>query len=93
MILRAANDNPRIGIAEKIGEFCRRISGIERHKNRASGSLNLLVFGVLTLTGYALWYASEGGLKQWSVWLHWGLGGVLPLVLIAHIILGRRARA
>ena len=64
-----------------------------RHTNRASGSLNLLVFGVLTLTGYALWYASEGGLKQWSVWLHWGLGGVLPLVLIAHIILGRRARA
>ena len=64
-----------------------------RHKNRASGSLNLLVFGVLALTGYALWYASEGGLKQWSAWLHWGLGVVLPLVLIAHIILGRRARA
>ena len=64
-----------------------------RHKNRTSGSLNLLVFGVLTLTGYALWYASEGGLKQWSSWLHWGLGAVLPCALIAHIILGRRARA
>lgn len=64
-----------------------------RHKSRTSGSVNLLVMSVLTLTGYALWYASEGGLKEWSAWLHWALGCVLPLALVIHIILGRRARA
>ena len=68
-------------------------SAWHRHKSRASGSVNLLVFGALTVTGYALWYASEGGLKEWSAWLHWGLGLALPLALVVHIFLGRQARA
>ena len=68
-------------------------SAWHRRRNRLSGCLNLLVFGVLSLTGYALWYASEGGLKQWSAWLHWGLGVVLPLVLLVHVVWGQRTRA
>lgn len=63
------------------------------HRNRLSGLANLLVFGVLLLSGYALWYVSEGTLRQGSAWLHWGLGmGALPL-LWWHHRLGRRARA
>ena len=63
-----------------------------RRKNRWSGSVNLLAFGVLLLTGYALWYASEGIFKDWAVWLHWGFGLALPIVLLAHVVLGRRSR-
>ena len=68
-------------------------SAWHRHKSCVSGSVNLSVFGALSLTGYALWYASEGGLREWSAWLHWGLGLALPLALVVHIILGRQARA
>ena len=63
-----------------------------RRKNRWSGSVNLLVFSVLLLTGYALWYASEGAFKDWAVWLHWGLGLALPVVLVAHVVLGHLSR-
>lgn len=63
-----------------------------RHRNRASGTVNLLSFSLLALTGYALWYASEGFWKEWSTWVHWGFGVAMPLALVAHVILGRLSR-
>ena len=59
-------------------------------KNRPSGAINLIILGLLALTGYALGYASEGGLRQGSAWLHWSLGCAVPLVLLGHVGLGRR---
>lgn len=67
-------------------------SAWHQRKNRFSGALNLAMVASLTLSGYALWYASEGGLKQWSAWLHWGVGLLMPVVLIAHVLLGRQSR-
>ena len=67
-------------------------SAWHQHKNRLSGTFNLIVMAVLTLTGYALWYASEGSFKQWSAWLHWGIGLAMPAVLAAHVVFGRRVR-
>ena len=63
-----------------------------RRVNRASAVAMLCVFVLLTLTGYALWYASEGGMRQGSAWLHWVLGCGVPVGLWLHIWLGRSTR-
>ena len=67
------------------------VSAWQQGRNRYSGAFNLALMAILTLTGYALWYASEGTPKQLSAWLHWALGAAMPVVLIAHIVLGRRS--
>ena len=60
--------------------------------NRNSGAGGLFTFALLTLTGYALWYAPEGSIRQWSAWMHWGFGCVVPFGLWLHIQLGRKQR-
>jgi hypothetical protein len=62
-------------------------------KNRVSGACVTLVLLVLTLTGYALGYVPESWVRQWSTWLHWSIGAAVPLILVVHIMLGRRARS
>ncbi len=61
-------------------------------KNRISGSLITGTLAVLAATGYALGYAPEGLVRQWSSWGHWGVGVAVPLVLTAHVLLGHRQR-
>ena len=61
----------------------------KRTQNVWSGAVNIAAFIVLTLTGYMLWYVSEGGTKQWATWLHWAIGVALPIVLAVHIKLGK----
>lgn len=61
-------------------------------KNRMSGSLMAATLTVLAGTGYALGYAPEGLLRQWSSWGHWGMGVAVPLFLAAHVLLGQRQR-
>lgn len=61
-------------------------------RNRASGVLNLVTLALLVITGYALWYASEGAFRQGSAWLHWSLGCAVPLALLVHVLSGRHAR-
>jgi hypothetical protein len=61
-----------------------------RGLNVRSGMASLVVFGALGLTGYALWYAPVGALRQWSAWVHWVLGLVVPMGLWLHVKLGRR---
>ncbi|HEY4639242.1 MAG TPA: hypothetical protein VIG87_04920 [Candidatus Udaeobacter sp.] len=61
-------------------------------RNRANGSLFLGAFGILTITGYGLYYAGGETLRAWTSWIHLGVGLALPLFLILHICLGRRTR-
>ena len=61
-------------------------------RNRANGSLFLGVFGVLTVTGYGLYYAGGERLRAWTSWIHLGVGLAVPLLLILHIWLGQRTR-
>jgi hypothetical protein len=61
-------------------------------RNRANGSLFLGAFGILTITGYGLYYAGGETLRAWTSWIHVGVGLALPLFLILHIWLGRRTR-
>ena len=58
-------------------------------QNVWSGSVNIATFIVLTVTGYMLWYVSEGGIKQWATWLHWVLGLTVPIVVTVHVKLGK----
>ena len=59
-------------------------------RNRGNGSLFLSAFGVLTVTGYGLYYAGGESLRAWTSWIHLVVGLALPLLLILHIWLGKR---
>src|SRR5712691_4019292 len=61
-------------------------------RNRGNGSLFLGGFGVLTITGYGLYYAGGERLRAWTSWIHLAVGLALPILLLIHIFLGRRTR-
>src|SRR5262249_43962861 len=61
-------------------------------RNRGNGSLFLGAFGILTVTGYGLYYAGGESLRAWTSWIHLAVGLALPLLLILHIWLGKRTR-
>ena len=61
-------------------------------RNRANGSILLTAFGILTFTGYGLYYAGGEKLRVWTSWVHLVIGLVLPILLLIHIVLGRRTR-
>jgi len=66
--------------------------GLLLARNRASGIGVLVSFGVLTLTGYALYYlVSDTSRPPVSV-IHWALGLALGPLMIVHIVAGRRTR-
>ena len=56
------------------------------------GSLFLRTFGILTVTGYGLYYAGGESLRAWTSCIHLAVGLALPLLLILHIWLGKRTR-
>lgn len=61
-------------------------------RNRGNGSLFLGAFGILTVTGYGLYYAGDENLRAWSSWIHLAIGLALPCLLVLHIWLGKRTR-
>lgn len=61
-------------------------------RNRVNGSLFLGAFGILTVSGYGLYYAGGERLRAWTSWIHLAVGLALPLFLILHILLGKRTR-
>ena len=61
-------------------------------RNRANGSVFLSAFAVLTITGYGLYYAGGERLRAWTSWIHLAVGLALPILLLVHILLGRRTR-
>jgi hypothetical protein len=66
--------------------------GWQAKLNRGSGTGLLCVFGVLIVSGYALYYVGEERFRALASNIHLWVGLALPVVLIAHIILGRRLR-
>ena len=61
-------------------------------RNRANGSIFLSAFAFLAITGYALYYAGGERLRAWTSWVHLAVGLVLPILLLIHVLLGRRTR-
>jgi len=64
--------------------------GWHARRNRGSGAAMLAFFGLLTITGYGLYYIGAEHLRAWTSWIHLGLGLVLPVFLGVHIWLGKK---
>ncbi len=62
----------------------------EAGRNRWSGGTLAAAMLILTLTGYALYYAGDERLRAGASVLHWVLGLAVPIALVVHITLGRR---
>ena len=60
--------------------------------NRRNGVLLISFVTLLTLSGYALYYAGGEGLRRLASQSHTLLGFLLSVVLAWHIMRGRRAR-
>lgn len=66
-------------------------SGWRRKKNRVSAVALIAFIGTLVLSGYLLYYASGESLRSWTSIFHWVLGLALPMILVMHIYMGRKA--
>jgi magnesium-transporting ATPase (P-type) len=61
-------------------------------RNRINGALFLGTFALLTVTGYGLYYAGGETLRAWTSWIHLAIGLALPVLLVIHVLLGKRTR-
>jgi hypothetical protein len=60
-------------------------------KNRGNGAFFLAAIGLLTLSGYALYYLGDETWRNAASQFHLWLGLAAPLLLVWHICAGRRA--
>lgn len=66
--------------------------GWRRGRNRASGTVMLVSNAILVVTAFGLYYTGSETLRQWTNDLHIAIGLGLPVLVAAHVVLGRRAR-
>lgn len=62
-------------------------------RNRRTGVLMLSTLMLLAGSGLGLYYLSGEAIREAASWLHWGLGLLAPLLLLGHVLSGRRQRA
>ena len=64
-----------------------------RHRmNRGSGVPVLAAAGLLTLTGYGLYYLVDDDLRAWTSLIHWITGLSAIALLTVHALLGKKRR-
>jgi hypothetical protein len=61
-----------------------------QQRNRATGAVMATTVTLLTLSGFALWYAGGETLRQAAEIAHWVTGFGLPMVLMVHMLAGTR---
>jgi hypothetical protein len=61
-------------------------------RNRINGSIILGAFAILIVTGYGLYYAGNERLRAGMSWTHLAVGLGLPILLLIHVLLGKRSR-
>ncbi|MCF7688094.1 MAG: hypothetical protein K9M98_05360 [Cephaloticoccus sp.] len=61
-------------------------------KNRFSGAGMLLFLFILGISGWLLYYAGGETFRTIVAMIHTWIGVALPLVIVVHILLGRRSR-
>jgi hypothetical protein len=64
--------------------------GTALRANRFSGFSTLALNGILALSGWLLYYASDDTYRQWSSTIHWAIGLTSLPLLCGHVFLGRR---
>jgi hypothetical protein len=60
-------------------------------RNRAMGILLMAVGGILIATAFGLYYSGLDILRSWMSWIHTIIGLALPVVILAHVVTGRRS--
>ena len=60
--------------------------GLALRKNRSSGTALLVLCGLLTVTGYLLYYLGNETAREASSYVHLALGIALPFALVMHLI-------
>ena len=59
-------------------------------KNRRSGAMLVAANLLLLVTGWALYYVGNEGARVWTSAVHWGLGLFVPVLVVLHVLFGRR---
>lgn len=59
-------------------------------RNLLAGWSMIAVFAALVVTGYALYYIAGEDSRPWWSTSHWLLGLLLPVLLLVHVVTGRR---
>jgi len=67
-------------------------SGLKTRRNVRSGITLLVFLLILTVSGYLLYYAGIELIRDAAWWSHIVLGVMIPIVLVVHVVLGRRQR-
>ena len=62
------------------------------NRNRRTGSTLLATLGILTVTGYGLYYSGSDRLRAWTSNAHLFVGLALPIFLALHVWRGKRSR-
>jgi hypothetical protein len=65
--------------------------GWRAKRNRISGGAMALENAVLIATSFGLYYVGSDVIRPWMSDIHIGAGFCLPLLLVVHIMLGRRS--
>jgi cytochrome b561 len=60
--------------------------------NRWSGLAMAIANAALVVTAFGLYYAGADNLRSWTSDLHIAIGLAFPLLLVIHIVIGRRNR-
>ncbi len=83
-----------MGFLALLGSLIRHvISGWRSSRNRAAGLALLGTALALAASGWGLYYAGAESTRARVSLFHWGLGLALPVLMAAHIVLGRASRA
>lgn len=65
--------------------------GWRAKKNLVSGCIIAILNSLLVVTAFGLYYSGSESLRPWMSDLHIGVGLSLPVVIFAHVLLGRRS--
>jgi hypothetical protein len=66
--------------------------GWQARRNRITGATMVAFNAALIVTAFGLYYLGSETLRPWASDLHIGAGLALPVLLIVHVVAGRRSR-
>jgi len=64
----------------------------QRKRNQVTGIIMVALSLLMILSGYGLYYSGSDELRAWLSGSHSVAGCLLPLILVWHIIVGRKSR-
>jgi hypothetical protein len=65
--------------------------GWRAHRNRTTGSTMITFNAILIVTAFGLYYLGSETLRPWISDVHIAAGLAFPLLLLIHVVLGRRS--